>query len=192
MDAGWTERNLSNGTRMQYLLIVIFAAAYPLLHIFNGIVFKFAEITPHIGLIYLPSFLRLFNVLVLKPRDGTLATLLGGVLLMEHFNDSTIVSLLNVVCSAGGPLVALYFFKLYHDREVDLTSLRDLTALTLIYAPANAMLHHLMWVFLDPGQLAVPEQVLWMTLGDIFGALIGAYMLKISVRWYKKRTMDID
>jgi hypothetical protein len=177
---------------MQYLLVVILAAAYPLLHILNGIVFKFLEITPHVALIYLPAFLRLFNVLVLKPRDGTLATLLGGLLLMDYFSDSTLVGLLNVVCSAGGPLIALYLFKLHQKREVDLTSLRDLTALTLIYAPANAMLHHLMWVFLDPGQLAVPEQVLWMTLGDIFGALIGAYMLKISVRWYKKRTMDID
>ena len=177
---------------MQYVLVVALAVIYPLVHIFNGIAFKFAEVTPHIGLIYLPAFLRLFNVLILKPRDGTLATVLGGVLLMHHFNDSTVVGLLNVVCSAGGPLVALYLFKWHYKREFELTSLRDLTVLALIYAPANALLHHLMWSQLDPRQLAAPAQVLWMTLGDIFGALIGAYMLKMSVRWYKTRRINID
>ncbi|MFM7012711.1 MAG: hypothetical protein ACKO0Z_25850 [Betaproteobacteria bacterium] len=177
---------------MQYALVAALAVIYPLVHIFNGIAFKFAEITPHIGLIYLPAFLRLFNVLILKPRDGTLATLIGGVLLMQHFNDSTVVGLLNVVCSAGGPLVALYLFKWHYKREFELTSLRDLTVLTLIYAPANALLHHLMWSQLDPSQLAAPEQVLLMTLGDILGALIGAYMLKMSVRWYRTSRINID
>lgn len=177
---------------MQYVLVVALAVIYPLVHIFNGIAFKFAEITPHIGLIYLPAFLRLFNVLILKPRDGTLATLFGGLLLMGYFNDSTVVGLLNLVCSAGGPLVALYLFKFHYKREFDLTSLRDLTVLTLIYAPANALLHHLMWSQVDPSQLAAPAQVLWMTLGDILGALVGAYMLKMSVRWYRTRRINID
>ncbi len=177
---------------MQYVLVAALAAIYPLVHIFNGIAFKFAEITPHIGLIYLPAFLRLFNVLILKPRDGTLATLLGGVLLMQYFNDSTVVGLLNVACSAGGPLVALYLFKLHHKRKVKLTSLRDLTVLSLIYAPANALLHHLVWSQLDPSQLAEPVQVLWMTLGDLFGALLGAYILKWGVQWHRTRRITLD
>ena len=67
--------------RMNALLIIALAELFPVVHIANGWLFKFAEITPHISLIYLPAFLRLANVLVLGPRNGTLATLLGGVLL---------------------------------------------------------------------------------------------------------------
>lgn len=170
---------------MQFALVGILAVAYPLLHLFNAVAFRFAEVSPHIGLIYLPAFLRLFNVLVLGPRDGTLATLLGGVLLMRHFNDSSLVGLLNIACSAGGPLIALGLFRLYFRRRHDLTSLQDLTWLTLLYAPANALLHHLMWSQLAPRELATPLQVLWMTVGDLLGALLGAYAMRFCIRTYR-------
>jgi hypothetical protein len=170
---------------MQFILILILGILYPLTHVLNGKLFAFAEITPHIGLIYLPAFLRLFNVLVLKPRDGTLATLLGGVLLMGVFDNSTLIELLNIVCSTGGPLIALYLFKLYYKRDVNLTSPTDLAALTFMYAPANALLHHVMWSQLDPSQLESPLQVLWMIVGDIAGTLIAAYALIGFVRLYR-------
>ena len=135
---------------MNFLLIIVLAIAYPIVHIANGAVFRFAEITPHVGLIYLPAFLRLFNVLVLGPRDGTLATVLGGLLLTYHFDEAQAVALLNVLCSAGGPLIATYVFRLYFRRSFDLSSIKDLSILTLIYATANALLHHLLWALLDP------------------------------------------
>jgi hypothetical protein len=170
---------------MQFILILILGVVFPLAHILNAKLFAFAVITPHIGLIYLPAFFRLFNVLILKPRDGTLATLLGGVLLMRVFDNSTLVELLNIACSTGGPLIALYLFKLYKKREVKLTSPQDLALLTFIYAPANALLHHVMWSQLDPSQLEAPIQVLWMIVGDIAGTLIGAYTLIFVVRLYR-------
>lgn len=176
---------------MNFLLIGVLAAFYPLLHIFNAFAFQFVEITPHIALVYLPAFLRLFNVLVLGPRDGTLATVLGGVFLMNHFNDNTVVGLLNVACSAGGPLVAISFFQLYLKRSHNLASLKDLSVLTLIYAPTNAVLHHLMWSQLAPEQVAAPTQMLWMTLGDVLGVLIGAYALRFGIRAYKMHRIDI-
>lgn len=168
---------------MNFLLIIALGVAYPVVHIANGVMFRFAEIAPHIALIYLPAFLRLFNVLVLGPRDGTLATVLGGVLLMRYFNDTQILALLNIVCSAGGPLLAIALFRVYFQRAVNLTSLRDLSILTLVYAPANAVLHHLLWSQLDPAALESPTQVLWMTVGDVLGALVGAY----GLRWCVKR-----
>ena len=176
---------------MQWILMASLGLAYPLLHVANAAVFQFAEVSPHIGLIYLPAFLRLFNVLVLGPRDGTLATLLGGALLMRHFNDSTLVGLLNILCSAGGPLIALALFKLYFKRAHELSSLRDLTVLTLIYAPANALLHHLMWSLLAPEQLASPSQVLWMVVGDLMGALLGAYAMRYAIRRYRIYRMGL-
>ncbi len=176
---------------MQWILMASLGLAYPLLHVANGVVFQFAEVSPHIGLIYLPAFLRPFNVLVLGPRDGTLATLLGGALLMRYFDDSTPVALLNIVCSAGGPLVALALFRLYFKRPHDLSALKDLTVLTLIYAPANALLHHLMWSLLAPEQLARPTQVLWMVLGDLTGALLGAYAMRYAIRRYRMSRMGL-
>ena len=177
---------------MNALLIIALAVLFPIVHIANGWLFKFAEITPHISLIYLPAFLRLANVLVLGPRNGTLATLLGGVLLMRTFDDNSVNGLLNIGCSAFGPVVALLVFKAYTRRNFELTSLKDLGALTLIYAIANSVLHHLVWSVVDKSQLAEPVQVLWMVLGDIFGALIGAYAMKFVIRQFRLRQIAKD
>ena len=177
---------------MNALLIIAFAVLYPVVHIANGWLFKFAEITPQISLIYLPAFLRLSNVLILGPRNGTVATLLGSLLLMRIFEDNSVAGMLNVACSALGPVVALVVFKTYTRRKFDLTSLKDLGALTVIYAIANAVLHHLVWSVVDKSQLAAPAQVLWMVLGDIFGALIGAYALKWIVSKYRSHQVSND
>lgn len=92
----------------------------------------------------------------------------------------------------GGPLLALYVFKLHEKREVELTSLRDLTALTLMYAIANAVLHHAVWSVLDPSMLVAPTQVLWMVLGDIMGALLGAYIMKWVIVWHRRQKLKTD
>jgi len=177
---------------MSALLIIAFAVLFPVVHIANGWLFKFAEITPHISLIYLPAFLRLTNVMLLGPRNGTLATMLGGLLLMRTFGDNSITGLLNIGCSAFGPLVALVIFKTYTHRNFELTSLKDLSALTVIYAIANTVLHHLVWSVVDKSQLAEPVQVLWMALGDIFGALMGAYAMKFGISQYRLRQIAKD
>lgn len=177
---------------MNALLVILFAALFPITHIANGWIFKFAEISPHISLIYLPAFLRLANVLILGPRNGTLATLLGSLLLIQTFNDHPVVSMLNIVCSASGPLVALYIFKIYTHRHFELTSLKDLSALTLMYAIVNAVIYHLVWSIFDPSQLAIPIQVLWMVLGDIFGALLGAYAMKWFISEFRRRKIVKD
>jgi uncharacterized membrane protein YfcA len=111
---------------------------------------------------------------------------------MRTFDDHSIVGLLNIGCSAFGPLVALYIFKTYTRRNFELTSIQDLGILTVVYAIANAVLHHLVWSVLDKSQLTEPIQVLWMVLGDIFGALIGAYALKWIVSKYRQRQLSRD
>jgi hypothetical protein len=136
------------------------------------------EITPHVGLIYLPAFIRLLNVLVLGIYRGTLATALGGFFLMMVFSDRSVAGFLNVLCSATGPLLAVLVFRFYTGRDVNLQSLKDLGFVTLGYCMANAVVHHLVWSLFDPSQLVVPQQLLWMMLGDFNGALIGAYALK--------------
>ena len=175
---------------MNALLIIVFSLIFPITHIANGWIFEFAELYEHISLIYLPAFLRLANVLILGPRNGTLATLIGGLLLMPTSNDPVSVSLLNIVSSASGPLIALYIFKKYTHRNFDLTSFKDLGALTLVYAIANAVVHHLVWSVLDTSKLAEPLQILWMVFGDILGALVGAYLMKWVILKYRERQFD--
>ncbi len=177
---------------MGVLLVILFAALYPVLHIVNGVVFKFAEVSPHISLIYLPAFMRLAHVLILGRLNGTLATLLGSLLLMWYFNDSSLEAVLNSLCSAAGPWVALFLFRLHSKRDVELTSLKDLTLLTLIYAIANAVLHHATWSLVDRSKLALSEQLLWMILGDVLGALLGAYIMKWTILRYRARKFSAE
>ena len=177
---------------MNALLVLLFAIVFPAAHILNGWLFGWLAVSSHIGLIYLPAFLRLVNVLILGPLLGTLATLLGGMLLMYYTHESTHVALLNALCSAGGPLLALLFFRWQSGRAVELTSLKDLTVLTLAYAVFNTLLHHVVWSVLDRSMLQTPAQVLWMIVGDILGALLGAYLMKWVVQRYRERKLEAD
>lgn len=159
-------------------LPLLSAFFYPFLHIANGWIFNFLEITPNIALIYLPSFLRLLNVLVLGKVWGTLATALGGTFLMLVMNDQSVVGLLNVLCSASGPLLAVIVFRRCSGQDVNLRSLKDLGLVTFGYCLISTVLHHLVWTLFAPALLGMPQQLLWMMLGDFNGALIGAYALK--------------
>ena len=171
---------------MNALLVILFAVIFPLAHILNGWIFGWVAISSSIGLMYLPAFLRLANVLILGRLYGTLATLLGGMLLMYYSHETPWVAFLNSLCSAGGPLLALVLFRWHAGRNVELTSLKDLTLLTFVYAISNALLHHAMWSVLDRSRLQEPIQVLWMILGDILGALLGAYLMKWGILFYRQ------
>ncbi|MDO9277075.1 MAG: hypothetical protein Q7U05_00750 [Polaromonas sp.] len=167
----------------ELFLILLSAVVFPLLHMANAWAFSSLEITPHVGLIYLPAFIRLLNVLVLGKVRGTLATALGGIFLMQLSSDHSLVGVVNVLCSALAPVLAVMVFRFYSGRDVSLLSLKDLGIVTLGYCIANAVFHHLAWSLLDPYQVVKPHQLLWMMLGDFNGALIGAYALK----WVAKR-----
>jgi hypothetical protein len=162
----------------ELLLVPLFALLFALLHVVTEIFLGFAEITPHVSLIYLPAFLRLLHVLLLGKFKGTLATALGGILLMHGLDGISLIGFMNVACSASGPLLALWLFERVYGRPVSLTSLKDLGLVTVVYCAANAGVHHMVWTIFDPRQLATPEMVVWMMLGDLNGALIGAYALK--------------
>jgi hypothetical protein len=162
----------------ELLLIPLFALLFTAVHFATLKLFGFAAITSHVGLIYLPAFLRLLNVLVLGKFRGTLATALGGIFLMQSLDGVTPIGFMNVACSVSGPLLALWLFERIHARAVSLTSLKEIALVTVVYCVANAGVHHLVWSVFDPRELGRPDQVLWMMLGDLNGALIGAYALK--------------
>jgi len=172
---------------MHILLILALAVLFPATHILSGWLFDFATLNDHVSLIYMPAFLRLFNLLILGPLFGTLATILGGLLLATQFNEHLGIQFLNVACSSAGPLMALIGFKMYWKRQVQLTSIQDLAALTLIYCAFNSVIHHVTWVLIGQSQSFALTEVFWMFLGDLNGALLGAYLMKAMLDYLEKK-----
>jgi fructose-specific phosphotransferase system IIC component len=175
---------------MHLLLILALAVLYPAVHILNGWLFDFATINNHISLIYLPAFLRLFNVLVLGPLYGTVTTLISGLILMTQFNEPWVNAIFNIFCSCGGPLIALLAFKAYFNRRVRLTSLQDLIILTLVYCLANSLAHQATWLLLDDSHIFDPQLAFSMFLGDLLGALLGAYLMKAVLDFLEKKGIN--
>ena len=161
---------------LELLLLPVFALLFVLLHFMTGWLFGFAELSPNISLIYLPAFLRMLSVLVLGKFRGTVATLLGGMLLMVFLGTVSTAGLANVFCSAAGPLLALWAFERVSGQAVKLTSLKDLSIVTVAYCVANALIHHAVWLAFDLKELGSGVQVFWMMVGDLNGALLGAYL----------------
>ena len=93
---------------LELLLLPCFALLFVLLHFMTGWLFGFAELSSNISLLYLPAFMRMLSVLVLGKFRGTVATLLGGMLLMVFLESVSLTGLVNVFCSAAGPLLALW------------------------------------------------------------------------------------
>jgi hypothetical protein len=177
---------------MHLLLILALAVLYPATHIFNGWLFEFATINHHISLIYLPAFLRLTNLLVLGPVFGTLTTILGGFLLITNFEEPLGLAMLNIACSSTSPLIALMGFRLYFKRSVQLTKLGDLAILTLIYCVCNSLVHHAVWQVAQPAQPFIFQEAAWMFIGDLNGALIGAYLLKALIDFLEKQGFNFS
>ena len=172
---------------MKLILIFVIAALFPLAHVLNDWLFAFANINHHVSLIYLPAFLRLFNLLVLGPVYGSLGTLLGGLILMAWFNEPLGFGLLNIAASCAGPLLAILGFEIYFKRHIQLTSLKDLAVLTFAYAICNSLLHHAIWFLYDHEQLFDTSTSFLMFVGDLTGALLGAYLFKASLDLLEKR-----
>jgi hypothetical protein len=165
------------------LLAVLAGVLYSAVHIFNGWLFQHIEFTEHINLLYLPSFLRLFNVLVLGLAWGTFGTGFGCAMLFFWSRDDLMLSMCNTFVSASSAAIAVWLLSILQHRTLSMTRLSDLFQLALLCSLLNALLHHLMWSVLDPSQLISPHQLAIMAIGDINGAIVGALLL----RWIASR-----
>ena len=158
---------------------VLFCAS----HLLNAWLFQAIAISDHISLIYLPAFFRLFNVLVLGLLWGTLGTAIGGVLLLAWTHDATLwIGLFNICVSAGVAAVSVVLLQVLLRRRLSITRLNDLLLLSVLYALMNALMHHALWSVVDPAQLLYPRQVFEMMLGDLGGAVLGAWLLRLMAR----------
>jgi hypothetical protein len=161
------------------LVGVLFCAS----HLLNAWLFQAIAISDHISLIYLPAFFRLFNVLVLGLLWGTLGTAIGGVLLLAWTHDATLwIGLFNICVSAGVAAISVVLLQVLLRRRLSITRLNDLLLLSVLYALMNALMHHVLWTVVDPSQLLYPRQVFEMMLGDLGGAVLGAWVLRLLAR----------
>ncbi len=182
--------NNSSSSRATMLALVVLAGIlYCIVHLLNAVLMKSVEVSDHISFLYLPSFLRLMNVLVLGLVWGTLGTAFGGILLMYFWvNDSFLMALCNTVVSASGAALTVLAMRILQQRPLSLTKLSDLLQLALLYALLNALLHHLLWTTFDPAQIVSPNQVAYMVIGDLNGAILGA----LALRWLATHTRLIE
>lgn len=170
-----------------YILTALAGCFYCLTHLANAWLFSALEVTEHISFIYLPSFLRLVNVLVLGLLWGTLGTALGGVLLFFWTPDNLTLSVCNTLVSASSAAMAVVLMQFMQKRKLVMTHVTDLLKLALLYALLNALVHHALWSVLDTSQLIEPNQLMYMVVGDINGAILGALVL----RWLASQTQLI-
>jgi hypothetical protein len=114
---------------------------------------------------------------------GTLGTAIGGVLLLAWTHDATLsISLLNMCVSAGVAAISVVLLQMLLRRRLSITRLNDLLLLSVLYALMNALMHHVLWTLVDPSQLLYPRQVFEMMLGDLGGAVLGAWLLRLLSR----------
>lgn len=165
-------------------LAVLAGVLFCVVHLLNGWLLSSFEISDHISFLYLPSFLRLVNVLVLGMVWGSLGTAIGCLLLMPWSQDTVFLSLVNATASAGCAALAVMLMRFMQKRPLSLARFSDLLSLALLYALLNALIHHALWSMLDPSQLVNPNQLAFMMVGDINGAVIGALVL----RWLARHT----
>jgi hypothetical protein len=86
------------------------------MHLLNGWLFAALEISPHISFLYLPSFLRLVNVLVLGMVWGTLGTAIGCALLIAWSPDNLLLSMANATIAASSAAMAVFLMRVMQKR----------------------------------------------------------------------------
>jgi len=164
-------------------LMLIGSLVYMSVHLANLWVFEFWEVTPNISWVYLPSFLRLANLLILGPLWGTCATALGGAELIflsgQGFNG---LAWLNVLASCSSAVAAYGLLHVVTQRPVALTQLKELLMLAGVYTLINPSLHFILWHAVQAYTDTSLQDFVAMAVGDLAGAVLGSMLFVWVVR----------
>jgi hypothetical protein len=164
------------------ILLALCAPLFALTHLANAWLFDHISVSNHISWIYLPAFLRVAYVLILGPVWGFTAIFVGSSLLGASFNENLLQASLNAGASAIGPVLALVLFRLLKERSLRIAQPSDLMQMCLLYALINAVVHHFCWAYQQPEQLLSVSQLPIMVIGDLAGALLGAFLFTFLMR----------
>jgi glycerol-3-phosphate acyltransferase PlsY len=72
------------------------------------------------------------------------------------------------------------------------TGRKDLAIATVVYAICNSILHHAIWSMFGSEHLIETNSTLWMLIGDLNGALLGAYLFKASLDYLEKKGFNFS
>ena len=163
--------------------MLVGSVVYMSAHLANLWVFDFWEVTPNISWVYLPSFLRLANLLILGPLWGTCATALGGAELIflsnQGFNG---LAWMNVLASCSSAVAAYGLLQLITRRPVALNQLKELLMLAGVYTLINPSLHFILWHVIQAYTEASLQDFVAMAVGDLAGAVLGSMLFVWVVR----------
>ena len=162
--------------------LALCAPLFAATHLANAWLFDHISVSNHINWIYLPAFLRVAYVLILGPVWGFTAIFVGSSLLGASFNENLLQASLNAGASAIGPVLALVMFRLLKERSLRIAQPSDLMQMCLLYALINAVVHHFCWAYQQPEQLLSVSQLPIMVIGDLAGALLGAFLFTLLMR----------
>lgn len=139
-----------------------------------------------ISWLFLPAGLRVILVLVMG-FSGALGIVLGSWAVGLAEGQAWSLFLLgNGLISGLTPWLVMRWILSGRNFEprTPMPSARRLIGFVLVYAIANALLHHLFWWLASPFRLSDLQGLVPMTVGDILGALTLLYLLKWTLdRW---------
>jgi len=164
-------------------LMLLGSLLYMSAHLANLWVFEFWEVTPNISWVYLPSFLRLANLLILGPLWGTCATALGGAELIflsnQGFNG---LAWINVLASCSSAVAAYGLLLVMKQRPIVLTQFKELLMLAGVYTLINPSLHFILWHLIQAYSDTSMQDFVAMAVGDLAGAVLGSMLFVWVVR----------
>ena len=165
------------------VLMLVGSVVYMSAHLANLWVFDFWEVTPNISWVYLPSFLRLANLLILGPLWGTCATALGGAELIFLSNQGLNgLAWMNVLASCSSAVAAYGLLQLITRRPVALNQLKELLMLAGVYTLINPSLHFILWHVIQAYTETSLQDFVAMAVGDLAGAVLGSMLFVWVVR----------
>lgn len=148
----------------------------------NGWLFAGLAYREGVNWVFLPAGFRVILVLVLG-TSGAMGIMLGTWFLDRDALGTTGMglALVNGVVSGFTPLWVL---KILERGKRTQPLLQDMTVqrllnFTLIFAAANAVAHHLVWLLLERADVNIWVDVWPMFIGDAIGALLMLYSFKL-------------
>jgi hypothetical protein len=154
----------------------------------NGWLFADLAYREGVNWVFLPAGFRVVLVLILGLQGAT-GIMIGTWYLDQGSWDSNLwLVVLNGVVSGFTPLVVMRWLSKGQATEFMLHTMttQRLLNLTLIFAAANAITHHMVWWMLKRNDVNIWVDVWPMFTGDAIGALLMLYLFKLLLSQWKR------
>jgi len=172
------------------ILIVVAALIYWLGFEVQSWLFQFSEHVIGVNWFYLPAGLRVLLVLVLGLNGVIGIVLASAVINLMHMQDlNGPILVLTAIASGFGAWCALAFMRWRQLIDANLTELTSSALLqyALLYSALNALFHQTVWWLFKRESAMFVIDVWPMFVGDLLGAIVFLYGLKLLLGMRSKR-----